>query len=131
MSKSHAGIGFHLCPICGIKHDEVVLLDKRLQPTLERENFVGFKMCAPHQALHEQGYIALVGAEPGGGNTVNTAKRTGQIMHIKREAFPSIFDCPVPDTPMAFCDPAVIDDLAQYATHIVAPSDDATPPTVH
>lgn len=55
MSKSYVGSGFSLCPVCGIKHDEVVLLDKRLSNSLERENFMGWAMCQEHERLRSEG----------------------------------------------------------------------------
>lgn len=35
--RSYVGMGYALCPVCGTKHDEVVLLDKRLRDSLPRE----------------------------------------------------------------------------------------------
>lgn len=114
MSKSHVGMGYHLCPVCGIKHDEVVLLDKHLRNTLEPESFVGLKMCAEHQQKYDEGYIALVEV-----TTVLTANRTGRIGHVAKSAWTALFNCPVPSTPMAFVEPDVLDKLIERYTQDV------------
>lgn len=132
MSKSHVGMGFHVCPICGTKHGEMVLIDKRLQDTLESENFVGWQMCAAHEEMYRQGYIALVEAKPSdlpSGNTLRGADRTGRIMHIAKDAWRSVLNCPVPETPLAFIDPAAFDMIADKYALFNGTS--PTPPTVH
>lgn len=132
MSKSHVGMGYHVCPICGTKHDEVVLIDKRLQDTLERDNFVGWKMCVPHETMYEQGYIALVEAKPSdlpSGNTLSGADRTGRILHIAKQAWRAVLNCPLPETPLAFIDPAAFDMIAEK--YALVDGSTPTPPTVH
>lgn len=114
--KSHVGMGYSLCPVCGIKHSEVVLLDKRLKDTLTQHEFMGFDLCPEHEAMREE-YIALVEikATPQGTNAkpkdVHNS-RTGLIAHVKRPAFKEIFNVDVPDTqPMAYVEVGVIDQL--------------------
>lgn len=94
--KSHVGTGHSICPVCGVKHNEVVLLDKRLRPTLEREQTLGFEMCPEHKKLHDDGYLALVVVTyvPQGVQFIqqyNEAKRTGEVIHIRRALAMSIF----------------------------------------
>ena len=76
----------------------VVLLDERLRPTLERRNFVGWKLCDEHEKLWEEGYIALI-------------ECTGQIAHVRREAWPNIFSVPAPNGPVVFVQEGVIERL--------------------
>ena len=105
MSKSHVGMGFSLCPVCAVKHDEVLLLDKRLKDTLERENFMGWAMCAEHEKLRAEGYVALIevkGEPTGKTASLAEVQRTGMIAHVKGEVFTRIFDAPMPPQGIAF-----------------------------
>jgi hypothetical protein len=105
MSKSHVGMGFSLCPVCGIKHDEVVLLDRRLKETLEHENFMGWAMCPEHEKLRADGYIALIevkGEPEGKTANLSTVGRTGMIAHVKGEVFTHIFQSPPPEQGIGF-----------------------------
>lgn len=99
-SKSHVGMGYDICPICGTKHNECVLLDKHLKETLERENQMAVALCPEHAAMRKE-YIALVEVfnAPPSGDTLkpHEAQRTGQVAHIKRVAAKQIFNVPMPD----------------------------------
>lgn len=134
MSKSHVGMGFYVCPVCGCKHGETVLLDRRLQPTLEAENFAGWHLCQPHQELLDKGYVALVGAHPGSGNELHTANRTGKVVHIRRAAFKDMFNAEPPEV-MGWCSPEVIAQLEGLAKYVDDTSEvngtDTPPPTLH
>lgn len=110
MPKSYVGIGFSLCPVCGVKHDEVVLFNERLRNSLDRENFMGWAMCQEHEQLRSEGYVALIEVR----NTpqkLQDAERTGKIAHVRSEVWPRIFDRPVPDEGMAFVQEGVIAQL--------------------
>jgi len=112
--KSHVGMGYHLCPVCGNKHDEVVLLDKRLKATLARENFMGWAMCAEHQKLRDDGYIALVECK----NTspvskLEDADRTGRLAHIRTEVFKELLNMLVPEGGLAFVEDGLIAKLQE------------------
>lgn len=91
--KSHAGLGYDVCPICLTKHNETVLLDKRLKETLERDNFTGFSLCPPCKELSEE-YVAIVIVtnDENSKVTLQTANRTGEIIRIKHEAVKRIFN---------------------------------------
>lgn len=108
--KSSVGMGFHVCPVCGQKHDEVVLIDRMLRDRLTTNMFAGWSMCKDHQRLYDEGYIALIEAknEPTG---LNDADRTGQIAHVRKEAWPNIFNAPVPPKGICFVQVGVIADL--------------------
>lgn len=99
--KSHVGMGYSVCPVCGVEHDPVVLLDKRLDQTLTRHEFAGWALCAEHQKMKDEGYIALVGCsnEPKG---LADACRTGDLIHIRASAWSNIFNSPVPPKGLAF-----------------------------
>ena len=113
MPKSHVGMGFSLCPVCGTKHDEVVLLDKSLRNSLDKDNFMGWALCPEHERLRAEGYIALIEVrnEPKG---LKDADRTGAIAHIRAEAWPRIFNQPLPDKGITFVQEGVI---AQLQSH--------------
>lgn len=105
-------MGYALCPICHTKHDEVVLLDRRLRDSLARENFLGFKLCPEHEAMKAE-YIALVEASnaPPSGDTLKpeNAVLTGNIAHVRRSAAKHIFNVELPDTlPMVYVEVGVI-----------------------
>lgn len=90
METSHVGMGFHVCPVCCVEHDEVVLLDTRLKPTLKPRNFAGWTLCEEHKKQIAEGYIALVEVKnkPTG---LADADRTGQLAMIRTSAFNQIF----------------------------------------
>jgi hypothetical protein len=83
--KSHVGMGHYMCPYCGTKHSEVVLVNKSLKDTLERENMLGYELCDEHKLLAKD-YILLIGttADP---NTDKTALLTGENIALKRGEF--------------------------------------------
>ena len=109
--KSHVGMGYHLCPVCFTKHDEVVLLDTRLRNTLTREMFVGLKMCPEHQKLWDDNFIALIEVN-GQPKDFLSANRTGEVAHIRVEAFKHFFNQPAPNTGVIFVEPGVIQKIA-------------------
>ena len=109
--RSHVGMGVHVCPVCMKEHDEVVLLDKRLRPTLERRNFVGWKLCDEHEKLWEEGYIALVECTNDSPPTLESVKRTGLIAHVRKEVWSNIFSGSVPDNPIVFVQEGAIEKL--------------------
>lgn len=48
--KSYVGLGFTVCPFCGKENEEnCVLLDTRMKNTLDKRNFMGFKLCEEHE----------------------------------------------------------------------------------
>ncbi len=115
--KSHVGMGFSVCPICGAKHDEVVLLDQRLRQSLTQHEFMGWALCPEHEAMRAE-YLALVeveGQPTGTGHEqLAKAKRTGEICHVKREAVPHIFNVEVPeDLPLIFVEQGTIAKLKE------------------
>lgn len=94
MSKSHVGMGFKLCPVCLEKTDEVVLLDRRLKDSLERDNWMGWQMCEMHQQQTNDGYIHLIIIKNPEGSAVDlrTADRTGETVSVRRAVFQELFN---------------------------------------
>lgn len=118
--RSHVGMGVHVCPVCLKEHDEVVLIDKYLRPTLNNQNFMGWVMCPEHEARWQEGYIALIECANESPPTLQNVKRTGEIAHVQKEAWPLLFNVPTPDTPFAFVQQGVIERL-----QALMPKDDA------
>ena len=109
--SSHVGMGVHVCPVCMKEHDEVVLLDKHLRPSLRKWNFMGWAMCAEHEARWQEGYIAMIECSNDQQPTLENVKRTGVIAHVKKDVWPHIFNTPAPDTPIAFIQRGVVEKL--------------------
>ena len=111
--KSHVGTGFYLCPVCGNKHSETVLLDRRMHKTLTQNMFMGQELCAEDKQKFSEGYIAMVEID----NTIEPnsnvktmkqedAQRTGRIFHIRKHAVSELFDVTEAelDVPLIFID---------------------------
>ena len=116
--KSHVGMGYYLCPVCGVEHDEVVLLDRFLRNKLSNHEFVGMQMCKEHQKLRDDGYTALieVSNKPTG---LADAVRTGQIAHIRNTAWPNLFDSLPPEGGIAFAEVGLFTKLQdKVAAHV-------------
>jgi hypothetical protein len=114
--KSYVGMGHEVCLVCGTKHNEAVLLDRRLSNTLTRDMVTGNSLCDKCQALSEE-YIAMVGVSNTGERRIlkpEEAVRTGDIVHIRREAAARIFNTELDkDLPMVFVDTEVINRLKE------------------
>lgn len=113
VEKSHVGMGHSLCPVCGAKHNEVVLLDKHLRKTLTRDMITGWELCPEHQQLYADGYVALVECTNESSPTLMTADRTGMLAHIRRSVWTKIFDSRPPEGPLAFVQEGVISKLQE------------------
>lgn len=118
MDREYVGMGVHVCPICLHEHDEVVLVDNHLRPTLKRWNFVGWSLCDEHEEIWQKGYIALIECSNDKQPTLESAERTGMIAHVRKEAWPHIFNLPTPDIPFAFVQQGVIEQLQDMSMEI-------------
>ena len=114
--KSHVGLAQHVCPVCTKEHDPVVLLDKRLKNTLTNHEFAGWSLCPEHQKMADEGYIALVECANPDAPTLETAKRTGTLGHVRTEVWGKLFNIPPPKTKMAFIEVGVLDRLQAMQT---------------
>lgn len=114
MTKSHVGMGIHVCPVCCLHHDEVVLVQTRmgLPPKLTSNMFAGWAMCPEHQKLLDEGYTAMieVTGQPIG---LADADRTGRIAHVRNEAWPRIFNTEPPAGGIAFAEVGLFDKLQE------------------
>jgi hypothetical protein len=113
-NKSHVGMGHYVCPYCGSKHSEVVLVNKSLKDTLERENMLGYELCEEHKLLAKD-YVLLIGIT-GDPNTDDTAALTGENVAIKRGEFANeLFNVDVNKYEYAFVEA----DVVTYLTHML------------
>jgi hypothetical protein len=114
MEKSFVGMAHHICPVCGIDHDPVVLINRRLQKNLTDKEFAGWKMCEEHMRLCHEGFTALIEVtnRPTG---LADAVRSGRLLHVRNSAWANIFNLPLPDHGIAFVDPEAYEKLeAKY-----------------
>lgn len=116
--KSHVSMEQHVCLVCGHPFDTgSLLLDRRFRATMVLRTTTCWGLCPEHQALFDDGYVALVECDPersgivSGGETVqpDEAYRTGPVAHFKREAFARVFNVALGDRqPCVFVEPGVI-----------------------
>ena len=63
--KSHVSMEQHVCLVCGVAFDTgAILLDKRLRASMERHTTTGWGLCAEHQKLADDDFVALVECDP-------------------------------------------------------------------
>ena len=119
--KSHVSLEQHVCLVCGTSFDTgSLLLDRRLRASMERHTTTGWGLCAEHQRMHSDGFVALVECDPQRSGARSSdgllkpgqAYRTGRLAHLRREVFARVFDVAVvPDQPVVFVEPGVIERL--------------------
>src|SRR2546427_5891346 len=90
--KSHVSMEQHVCLVCGVAFDTgAILLDKRLRASMERHTTTGWGLCAEHQKLADDDFVALVECDPQRSGSPNgsvkpeQAYRTGRLAHLKRD----------------------------------------------
>jgi hypothetical protein len=121
--KSHVSMEQHKCLVCAKDFDTgTILLDRQLRQRFEHTTLTGWGLCPEHEKLHQEGYIALIGAddaksehEPNGTIKPEAAWRTGDVIHMKFEAFDRIISIPRGRHSFMFCDPAVIEKIKAMA----------------
>lgn len=119
--KSHVSLEQHVCLVCGVRFDTgAILLDRRLHASMEHHTATGWGLCAEHQKLFDDGFVALIECDPqrsgspAGGASVKPeqAYRTGRLAHLKREVFACVFNMPIAaNQPCVFVEPCVIERL--------------------
>lgn len=114
--KSYVSLEQKVCMVCGTKYDtNTLLIDRRIQDSMERYTVTGWGLCPEHEKMHKDGFVALIEAQAPAGTTgmkPEDANRTGKVAHIKRKVCPSIFSVEIPDDqPVLFVEPGVIDKL--------------------
>ena len=119
--KSHVSMEQHVCLVCGLAFDTgAILLDKRLRASMERHTTTGWGLCAEHQKLADDGFVALVECDPQRSGTPagaarmkpEQAYRTGRLAHVRRTVFAQVFNVSIEDKQACvFVEPGVIDQL--------------------
>jgi len=123
MSKSYVTMEQHVCGICGVTFDSgAILLDKRMREKFERHTVTGYGTCPDCQAKLDEGYVALVGCDESKSKLLNNgrmnpegAHRTGDLIHIRESVWENIFNTPVPEGGVCFCDAKVIEHLKKIS----------------
>lgn len=113
-SKSFVTMEQVVCPVCGKAHNTgALLLDKRGAKRFDRNTVTGWEMCPEHEKLKNDGYIALVGADPekSTGTRLDQVWRTGAVAHLKADVWSDVFDTPVPEKGICFTTGEVIEIL--------------------
>lgn len=113
--KSYVGMGHDECPICGAKHNEAVLFDRRLRNTLEHKQVIGISECSECTAKINDGFVALVAIDESKSKhpyTPASAYRTGDVVWIKRDSWNLVFNILAPDTKFAYCGEDVVETLS-------------------
>ncbi|EVT87803.1 vacuolar-type H+ATPase subunit A [Pseudomonas aeruginosa VRFPA09] len=128
--KSHVSLEQHVCLVCGTHFDTgAILLDKRLRASMERHTATGWGLCAEHQKLSDDGFVALVECDPersgspaGGGRVKpEQAYRTGRLAHLKRKVFTELFNVPIAaEQPCVFVEPGVIEQLQTMVSPVAS-----------
>lgn len=119
--KSHVSLEQHVCLVCATHFETgTILLDKRLRATLERYTLTGWGLCPEHQALFDQGFVALVEFDPARSGSPlpgdrfkpEQAYRTGVLAHLRREVFSEVFRTSLdPQLPMVFVELGTVSKL--------------------
>lgn len=98
---SHVGMAHKLCPFCGTKHDEVVLLDKRLVNSLPRDQCMGWALCPTHAAESSE-WLFLIECS---GNPSAGGRTTGLVAKMRRTVAADAFNIDTSRMPFVFIDP--------------------------
>ena len=128
MDKSYVTIEQKQCPVCGTIFDTGnILLNKHLRESFDYKTVTGQALCPKDQQLYDQGYIALIGCDTEKSKVTDgviknpeDAYRTGEIAHMKVEAFNKMFDKQV-DTknmiPYVYTESEVFEKLREFCTN--------------
>lgn len=116
--KSHVSLEQRLCVVCAARFDTgSLLLDKRLRASMKQYTVIGWGLCADHQKLFDEGFVALIECDPlrsgapeaDGNLKPERAYRTGRLAHLSRESFLRLFNLPLQDKQACvFVEPGVI-----------------------
>lgn len=104
--KDIVSLGMATCPVCGKRHADSVLIQTRdiTHPKLGRETATGWALCPEDQQKKDEGYVAMVVVTNQNQPTLETADRTGEVIHIRESVWPNVFNCPVPPKGLCFID---------------------------
>ena len=98
--KSYIGIGVRTCPVCSKESEQVLLIDRRLQDSVEAMQHIGYALCKEHQKDFEEGkrFLIEVANEA---HSLEQANRTGRYMVLNQDsevlkAFKVPVNAPIP-----------------------------------
>ncbi|CAB4174491.1 hypothetical protein UFOVP1138_63 [uncultured Caudovirales phage] len=121
MDKSYVTMEQKQCPICGTIEDcGSILMDTRIvkgktRKTFEPKTLTGYGLCKEHKKMFDDGFLACIEVTSNTQRTtikMENANRTGNIIHIKREAANNIFNTEIePHIEMIFIQPGVIEKI--------------------
>jgi hypothetical protein len=102
--KCHVSMEQHVCVVCSQAFDTGnIVMDRRLQPTLDRNTITGRGLCPTCTERKAEGYIALVEVDPAKsgrpeGDTVDeeTMHKTGRLAHVRKHVMTMLFDVKLP-----------------------------------
>lgn len=121
-NTNYVALGKHVRPVCGQLHDSGEVLIHRRLGNINEPAVTGQSLCAEHQHLFDEGYLALVGVDESKSGPKSAtlrpedAYRTGSVMHIRRHVAKRMFNVELPDNlPMCFVSQEVIDMLEKQA----------------
>lgn len=106
-SNSHH-YGHFRCPVCNRGHNNLALMHTYLTVWAGApDDFLGWALCPRDEELAGMGFVALVEVndEPEGTTPVeqlDNAERTGNVFHVLRDRWESLFLAPPPHMPMQF-----------------------------
>lgn len=115
----NAAIGYYQCPVCNRRHSEYLLQHAQAKAIFTRpEEFLGWALCERDETLFLQGFVALIEVEdePEGADPIEqlaNAERTGNVFHVLRERWGTIFLAPPPDMPLQFISPEAVADARE------------------
>ena len=112
----------NVCPVCGVTHthNTGILIHRQLRDIPEDKTITGYGLCKEHDELLEKDYLAMIVIkDPHESEKLNKVKmedadRTGEIAHIKYEAFNYFTNCALTkETPMVFIDEKAVNIIKQ------------------
>lgn len=100
--KSHVSVEQKVCPVCGKASNVGILLDRRLEDSLETNTVTGFDFCKEHQKFVDDGYVICIEAV-GKRDTpdrikedeISNVERTGRAIYLPIDLANDIFDVKV------------------------------------
>lgn len=123
-----------VCPVCHKVHNHGgILMNMKLKSIPEEKALTHIALCEEHQKLFDEGYVAIVETDYAKSETTwedgaakikpSGAYLLGRCIHIRKEKCAEIINVPIPDGGVMYCDPAVIDLLADRAHPADIPED--------
>ncbi len=124
MSKSFVTLEQAVCPICREEKDTgALLLDRRMRDTFEHKTTTGFAVCSTCQDRIDDGYIALVGANPDKSVIIDDtlkpedAHYIAEYLWLKRHVAVKMFNIDVEKTPFVYIDQEAINKVKEIVAN--------------